>query len=92
MTANGGVNGDGTVFSIPVTGGTPTILVSFNGTNGADPYGSLTLSAGSTLYGMTYGGGADGDGTVFSIPVTGGTPTTLALVQRHRTAQVPMAV
>ena len=40
------------------------------------PYGSLTLS-GSTLYGMTTYGGANNDGTIFSIPVTGGTPTTL---------------
>ncbi len=76
MTEDGGANGDGTIFSIPVTGGTPTTLASFNGTNGEYPYGSLTLS-GSTLYGMTGGGGANGDGTIFSIPVTGGTPTTL---------------
>ena len=47
-------NGDGTIFSIPVTGGTPTTLLSFNGTNGEHPDGNLTLSAdGSTLYGMT---------------------------------------
>ncbi len=66
MTGNGGANGDGTIFSIPVTGGTPTTLLSFNGTNGAHPLGSLTLS-GSTLYGMTSSGGANGDGTVFSM-------------------------
>ena len=52
MTEDGGANGDGTIFSIPVTGGTPTTLLSFNGTNGEYPFGSLTLS-GSTLYGMT---------------------------------------
>ena len=56
MTTHGGANGDGTIFSIPVTGGTPTTLLSFNGTNGAYPEGSLTLS-GSTLYGMTYQAG-----------------------------------
>jgi uncharacterized repeat protein (TIGR03803 family) len=78
MTYGGGAYGLGNVFSIPVTGGTPTNLLSFNNTNGASPYGSLTLSAdGSTLYGMTYSGGANSDGTIFSIPVTGGTPTTL---------------
>ena len=76
MTSGGGANGDGNIFSIPVTGGTPTILLSFNGTNGEYPDGDLTLS-GSTLYGMTSEGGANGDGTIFSIPVTGGTPTTL---------------
>ena len=75
-TTAGGANGDGTVFSIPVTGGAPTTLFSFDGTHGADPYGSLILS-GSTIYGITTAGGANSDGTVFSIPVTGGTPTTL---------------
>jgi uncharacterized repeat protein (TIGR03803 family) len=85
MTSAGGADNDGVIFSIPVTGGTPTVLASFNGTDGASAYGSLTLSAdGSTLYGVTSLGGADwtdaanpGFGTIFSIPVTGGTPTTL---------------
>ena len=40
-TASGGANGDGTVFEIAKTGSgyasTPTTLVSFNGTNGANP-------------------------------------------------------
>ena len=77
MTYTGGANGDGTIFSVPVTGGTPTVLASFNGTNGANPEGNLTL-VGSTLYGMTQYGGANGDGTIFSIPLTGGTPTVMA--------------
>ena len=45
MTSDGGADGDGNIFSIPVTGGTPTNLLSFNGTNGDDPVGGLTLSA-----------------------------------------------
>ena len=73
-TVDGGANGYGEVFSVPVTGGTPTILASFNGRNGENPFADLTLSA-STLYGTTYDGGY---GTVFSLPVTGGTPTVLA--------------
>ena len=84
-TVAGGANGDGTVFSVPVTGGTPTVLASFNGSNGQNPYGDLILS-GNRLYGTTseggaYGGqfiGGIGGGTVFSVPVTGGTPTVLA--------------
>ena len=80
-TVAGGANGDGTVFSVPVTGGTPTVLASFNGSNGKNPYGDLILS-GNTLYGTTSEGGAYGGnlvgGTVFSVPVTGGTPTVLA--------------
>ena len=84
-TGFGGAHGDGTVFSVPVTGGTPTVLASFNGSNGKSPDGDLILS-GNTLYGTTseggaYGGqfiGGIGGGTVFSVPVTGGTPTVLA--------------
>ena len=60
--------GDGTVFSVPVSGGSPTTLASFNGSNGKLPYAGLTLSAnGSTLYGTTEAGGANGNGTVFSM-------------------------
>jgi uncharacterized repeat protein (TIGR03803 family) len=69
--------GDGTVFSVPITGGTPTLLASFDGTNGARPVADLIVY-GSTLYGTTESGGAYGDGEVFSLPVTGGTPTMLA--------------
>ena len=77
MTGSGGTNNDGTIFSIPVSGGTPTTLFNFDGTHGTYPTGGLTLS-GSTLYGMTTAGGTNNDyGTIFSIPVSGGTPTTL---------------
>ncbi|MGA2442318.1 MAG: choice-of-anchor tandem repeat GloVer-containing protein [Tepidisphaeraceae bacterium] len=69
--------GGGTVFSVPITGGSPTTLALFNGNNGISPYGSLTV-VGNTLYGTTGGGGTGGDGTVFSLPITGGMPTTLA--------------
>ncbi|MGD0461182.1 MAG: choice-of-anchor tandem repeat GloVer-containing protein [Tepidisphaeraceae bacterium] len=78
-TNGGGVGGysPGVVFSLPTTGGTPTVLATFNGTDGIGPMGGLTLS-GNTLYGTTGGGGANNGGTVFSLPVTGGTPTVLA--------------
>ncbi len=73
-----GPYGQGTVFSLPLAGGTPTTLASFNGTNGGLPYGNLTPSAdGSTLYGMATYGGPTNNGTIFSLPVTGGTPTVL---------------
>lgn len=77
-TGRGGANDDGTVFSVPVTGGTPTTLVTFNGTNGYGPYGSSLTLSGTTLYGTTQGDGINNVGTVFSVSVTGGTPTTLA--------------
>jgi uncharacterized repeat protein (TIGR03803 family) len=80
MTHDGGTNANGTIFSVPVGGGTPTVLYNFDWTHGAQPFGSLTLSPdGSTLYGMTCFGGTSsgGYGTIFSEPVGGGTPTVL---------------
>ncbi len=49
---------------------TLTTLFSFDGTNGRDPWNSLTLS-GSTLYGMTGYGGSSGYGNIFSINTNG---------------------
>jgi uncharacterized repeat protein (TIGR03803 family) len=57
-------------------GYTLNTLVTFNGTNGRVAVAGLTLS-GDTLYGTTTGGGANDDGIVFSVPVTGGSPTAL---------------
>jgi len=76
MTQSGGANGYGTIFSIPVTGGTPTTLFDFDNTHGANPLGDLTLS-GSTLYGMTQSGGANNKGVIFSLAVP--EPSTFAL-------------
>jgi uncharacterized repeat protein (TIGR03803 family) len=77
MTSEDGAGGSGTIFSIPTNGSSLTTLYSFTGGNdGGNPYGSLILS-GSTLYGMTYGGGTRGDGTIFSIPTNGSSLTTL---------------
>jgi len=83
-TFAGGVGGNaGVVFSLPQTGGEPTILYDFStavpaGINGQNPR-SLILSAdGNTLYGVTKKGGKGGDkGVVFSLPITGGEPTIL---------------
>jgi uncharacterized repeat protein (TIGR03803 family) len=67
-TVAGGANGFGTVFSV-TTSGSETVLHSFGAFgsgDGAGPMASLTLRA-KTLYGTTAGGGADNEGTVFSI-------------------------
>jgi uncharacterized repeat protein (TIGR03803 family) len=76
-TAVGGSSNDGTVFKI-TPGGVLTILVSFNGTNGVEPYGaSLIQGTDGNFYGTTYIGGSVGYGTVFEMTPTG-TLTTLA--------------
>jgi uncharacterized repeat protein (TIGR03803 family) len=44
-----------------------TVLQSFNGSDGANPYASLLAGPGPNLYGTTINGGAYGSGTVFEI-------------------------
>jgi uncharacterized repeat protein (TIGR03803 family) len=63
----GTVTGCGTVFKIDPSG-KETILHKFGLTDGAYPYGGLTLEGGtSTLYGITASGGGPGQGVVFTI-------------------------
>jgi uncharacterized repeat protein (TIGR03803 family) len=67
-TANaGGAMGYGTVFSIKTNGTSFTTLHSFNGaSDGAQPFGGLTL-CGNALFGTTFIGGTNGNGTIFSL-------------------------
>jgi hypothetical protein len=92
-TADGGADNDGTVYEILNTStgyaSTPTILASFDRTDGADPTGNLMFDAKGDLLGTTSDGGAFtstvdppfGDGTVFEIVNNNGTyastPTVL---------------
>jgi uncharacterized repeat protein (TIGR03803 family) len=46
---------------------TETLLYSFAGTGGANPYAGVILDRVGNLYGTTYAGGADGVGTVFKL-------------------------
>ncbi len=77
-TADDGPAGDGEVFEVASGMSTITILASFNGANGSDPFGGLIMDGLGNLYGTTTQGGADNDGTVFEIPQGSNTITTLA--------------
>jgi len=72
---NGGSPGMGTLFSLTGSGEI-TVLHSFVGaTDGANPIAGLLLASNNaTLYGAASLGGADGDGTLFSLNVK--SPTT----------------
>ena len=78
-TEAGGTYGYGTVFEIqntgavaaPVYASAPITLVSFNSSNGANPYAGLTADANGDLFGTTEAGGTYGYGTVFEIQNTG---------------------
>ena len=74
-TANGGPGGNGVVYEIAKTADgyadAPTILVSFNLTDGAGPVGSLIMDAAGNLFGVTSVGGQFGSGgEVFEIAKT----------------------
>src|ERR1017187_4579276 len=57
----------GTVFQINPSGAL-TSLYSFTGGNdGGNPQAGLVQGSDGNLYGTTYGGGTNGDGTVFKI-------------------------
>ncbi len=78
MTAYGGYNEDGIIFSFSISTGAETVLHSFgNDTDGEYPYGSLIKASNGLLYGMTeLGGGYDG-GIIFSFNDTTNTETVL---------------
>ena len=82
----GGADGYGVVFEIAKTSSgyasTPTILVSFNGSDGETPFGGLVVDADGDLFGTTStGSGANSSGEVFEIAETSSgyaaTPTVL---------------
>jgi uncharacterized repeat protein (TIGR03803 family) len=71
---NGGANGYGTVFEITPSGAITT-LYSFcakkNCADGSHPAAALAIATNGDLYGTTFDGGANGEGTVFEITPTG---------------------
>lgn len=74
-TGGGGDNNYGTVFRI-TPGGTLTTLYSFSGgTDGGSPYTSLFQASDGNLYGTTQNGGANNDGTVFRVSLSGALTT-----------------
>ena len=72
MTSEGGSHNKGVVFKVNTDGTGYGILHNFTGytDDGAQPWGSLTLS-GSTLYGMTSEGGSHNKGVVFELNTDG---------------------
>ncbi len=78
-TWRGGTNDDGTVFKV-APDGTETVLYSFcsqaNCTDGGVPFAGLHADSSGNLYGTTYSGGTNDDGTVFRL-APDGTETVL---------------
>jgi uncharacterized repeat protein (TIGR03803 family) len=89
----GGANSAGTVFKMTPTG-TVTTLYSFcaqlSCIDGSEPLAGLVLATNGTFYGTTSVGGANDDGTVFSI-TSGGTLTTLHSFDQPTEGAFPVA-
>ena len=75
-TSGGGTSGNGTVFRISPSGSLTNLWEFTGGSDGASPYAGLVQGSDGNFYGTTYGGGANGNGTVFRITPSG-TLTTL---------------
>jgi len=70
-TSSGGDYENGTVFKLD-TFGNETVLHSFaGGSDGSHPLAGLMMDAAGNLYGTTYVGGADNNGTVFKLDSSG---------------------
>jgi uncharacterized repeat protein (TIGR03803 family) len=78
MTASGGANNYGTLYKVGTDGSAFSVLHDFEEAagDGATPLGGLVLG-GSTLYGMTQGGGAHSLGAVFRVGTDGSGFTTI---------------
>lgn len=71
---SGGAHNMGTVFRLTSSGGvwTSTVLYSFaGGRDGTAPHGGVTMDSAGVLYGTTYYGGAENQGTAFALTPSG---------------------
>jgi uncharacterized repeat protein (TIGR03803 family) len=68
-TVLGGTFNDGTIYSIPLGGGNPGTLYSFDGTSGSAPGAPLTQHTNGIFYGDSAWGGSDNLGTFYSFSV-----------------------
>jgi uncharacterized repeat protein (TIGR03803 family) len=68
-TAAGGASTLGTVFELAPGSSTwsETILHSFNGNDGQQPYAGLLMDAAGNIYGTTASGGSGNAGNVFEV-------------------------
>ena len=83
-TSSGGADGDGTVFEVVAGSNVATNLLNFTGTNGNSPQAPLVEDSNGNLYGTTYGGGANGNGTVFELSTVTGDSFTVTATDASR--------
>jgi uncharacterized repeat protein (TIGR03803 family) len=68
LSYQGGINNSGVLFEFDPSGNIFTKKVDFGSAiNGSNPYGNLMLSNDLKLYGMTYQGGSNNAGVIFTL-------------------------
>lgn len=73
-TRFGGVNLEGTVFSLNRSSGwQESLVLTFDGNNGDGAFGAITFDANGNLYGTALGGGAHNSGLVYKLTKQGNT-------------------
>src|SRR4051794_10645049 len=71
ITRRGGTTGYGTIFKVTPSGTYTVIKTLNNATDGGTCYGSLAGSSDGNFYGITSGGGAFNNGTIFKVTPAG---------------------
>jgi uncharacterized repeat protein (TIGR03803 family) len=69
LTSQGGTSSRGVIFSFDPVTGDYADLHDFGGVDGGSPEGSLVQAENGMLYGMTYAGGANNTGVLFSYDI-----------------------
>ena len=83
-SATGGAYGDGYLYETASTSSTPTVLFSFDGTDGAWPQGGLLIDAAGDVFGVTASGergfsaSFPGYGTIFELPAAGSSALSIS--------------
>ena len=70
-TFGGGSSNFGTIYSLLPSGSGFTKHFNFDGLNGKNPYSTLTEGSDGRLYGTTYMGGGNDNGTIFAVAKDG---------------------
>ena len=65
LTSDGGANDAGVLFEYDAATDVYTKKIDFSTVDGINPYGSMIKASNGKLYGMTYEGGASGQGVLF---------------------------
>jgi uncharacterized repeat protein (TIGR03803 family) len=70
-TETGGASGYGTVFGVNPAGAEKVLYSFSGGADGGNPTASLVQDSQGSLYGTTFSGGTNGNGTVFKLSLAG---------------------